>query len=44
MEEIKVIIEIEGEVEQADKFGIEDAIMDALKNMGIEVTRVKVVW
>jgi len=42
MEEIKVTIEIEGEVEQGDRFGIEDAIMDALKALGIEVISVRV--
>lgn len=44
MEEIKVIIEVETEIVQSDKFAIEDAITDALKEIGIEVISVKVVW
>ena len=42
MEELKVSIEIEGEVEQDDRFGIQDAITDALNKLGYEVTKVKV--
>ena len=44
MKEIKIIVEIEGEVEQGDRFGIEDAITDALIAMGIKVLRVKVIF
>ena len=42
MEEIKVIIELDGEVEQDDRFGIEDAIYDALAEQGFKVKSVKV--
>ena len=44
MEEFKVITKIEKEIEQDDRFGIEDAITDALKSIGIEPTSVKVIW
>lgn len=42
MEEIKVLIEIEGEVKQDDRFGIEDAITDALNALGFKVVSVRV--
>lgn len=44
MEEIQVIIEIEGELEQGDRFGIEDIVADALREMGVKVIKVKVIF
>ncbi|KKN64731.1 hypothetical protein LCGC14_0488630 [marine sediment metagenome] len=41
METIQVTIEINGEVEQNDKSGIEDAIYDALKQLDYDVERVQ---
>ena len=44
MEELKVLIEIDGELEQSERFGLEDAISDALRKLGYEVVSVKVAF
>ena len=42
MEQIKIAVEIEEEVQQDDRFGIEDKIADALKELGFTVISVRV--
>ncbi len=42
MEEIKVLIEVEGKAEQDDRFEIQDAITDALEKLGFRIISVRV--
>ena len=42
MEEIKIAVEVDGEVEQADRLAIEDAVYDALVALQIKVNKVRV--
>ena len=42
METLTAYIEVEEELDQADKWGIEDAITDALEKLGISVKEVRV--
>ena len=42
MAEITVEIEVDGELEEDDHYGIEDAIADALRALGFNVRSIKV--
>ena len=42
MEEVKVYIEVEGEFKPDDRFALEDKIIDALRELGYEVFKVRV--
>ena len=44
MGEIRIVVETETELKQADRFAIEDAIAEALRKIGIEPTSVRVIW
>ena len=44
MEEFKVIIEIAEEISEDDRFALEDKISDALRELGLTPTKVRVIW
>lgn len=41
MTEIKISVELEEELETSDRFGIEDAVADALRQLGYTVEQVR---
>lgn len=41
-EEFQVSVEVEEEVETRDRYGIEDAVTDAIEKLGLTVIKVKV--
>ncbi len=42
--EFTIKVEVKDDIGSDSKFGIEDAVTDALNNLGYDVTEVRVIW